>query len=314
MKLLSSLTLATAIIVMAPTVLADDHSAHQGHSHDKDPKKEASQSDIKIETTKVASGLYMMMGQGGNITVSIGDDGTFLIDDQYASMSKKISAAIKKAGGDTPRFLLNTHWHGDHTGSNTDFGEQGTIIVAHENVRKRLSSDQFVKAFNMKSGPQPKAALPVITFTDGITFHWNGNTVEARHVEAAHTDSDSYVFFKESNVVTTGDLYFAGFYPFIDPDSKGSVAGVIVGVNEILNFINDETKVIPGHGPLSNKKELTAYRDMLQSVYDRVKALKEDGKSLEEIIAAKPTADFDAKWGNGIFTAEKWLSIVAPTI
>lgn len=314
MKLLSSLTLATAITVMAPTVLADDHSAHQGHSHDKASKKEASQPDIKIETTKVASGLYMMMGQGGNITVSIGDDGTFLIDDQYASMSKKISAAIKKAGGDTPRFLLNTHWHGDHTGSNTDFGEQGTIIVAHENVRKRLSSDQFVKAFNMKSGPQPKAALPVITFTDGITFHWNGNTVEARHVEDAHTDSDSYVFFKESNVVTTGDLYFAGFYPFIDPDSKGSVAGVIAGVNEILTFINDETKIIPGHGPLSNKKELTAYRDMLQSVYDRVKALKEDGKSLEEIIAAKPTADFDAKWGNGIFTADKWLSIVAPTI
>jgi cyclase len=237
-----------------------------------------------------------------------------LVDDQYAPMSEKISAAIKNAGGDTPRFLLNTHWHGDHTGGNKAFGEQGTIIVAHENVRKRLTSEQFVKVFNMKSGPQPKAALPVITFTDGIDFHWNKNTVEARYVANAHTDSDSYVYFKESNVVTTGDLYFSGFYPFIDPDSKGSLAGVIAGVNEILAFINADTKVIPGHGPLSNKKELTAYRDMLQIVYDRIKALKEDDKSLDDTIAAQPTADFDAQWGNGIFTADKWISIIYPTI
>lgn len=314
MKLFSSLTLATAVLLLVPIAFADDRQ-NDKHEHGRDHKHEtAVQPDIKIQSSEVASGIYMMMGQGGNITVSIGEDGTFLVDDQYAPMSGKISAAIKKAGGDTPKFLLNTHWHGDHTGGNNAFGEQGTIIVAHENVRKRLTSDQFVKAFNMKSGPQPKAALPVITFTDGIDFHWNGNTVEARHVKNAHTDSDSYVHFKESNVVSTGDLYFAGFYPFIDPDSKGSVAGIIAGVNEILDFIDNDTKVIPGHGPLSNKQELTAYRDMLQSVYDRVKALKEEGKSLDEIIAAKPTKDFDPQWGNGMFTADKWISIIAPTI
>ncbi|PHR99997.1 MAG: MBL fold metallo-hydrolase [Oceanobacter sp.] len=310
MKLLSSLTIATAILAFAPLSFAGDH----GHEHSHDNSSAAAKPEVKITSNEVASGIYMMMGQGGNITVSIGEDGTFLVDDQYAPMSEKISAAIKNAGGDTPRFLLNTHWHGDHTGGNKAFGEQGTIIVAHENVRKRLTSDQFVKAFNMKSGPQPKAALPVITFTDGINFHWNNNTVEAHHVANAHTDSDSYVYFKESNVVSTGDLYFAGFYPFIDPDSKGSLAGMIAGVTEILAFINNETKVIPGHGPLSNKNELTAYRDMLQNVYDRIKALKEDGKSLDEIIAAKPTEDFDDQWADGIFTADKWISIIYPTI
>lgn len=312
MKLFPTLTVLTAMLLLAPITYADGHGAD--HKHEPQQKNKDAKTDVKIRSTEVAPGIYMMMGQGGNITVSIGEDGTFLVDDQYAPMNKKISAAIKKAGGETPRFLVNTHWHGDHTGSNNAFGEQGTIIVAHENVRKRLTSDQFVKAFNMKSGPQPKAALPVITFTEGIDFHWNKNTVQARHIANAHTDSDSYVYFSEANVIATGDLYFAGFYPFIDPDSRGSVSGMIAGINEILSFINDETKVIPGHGALSNKQELLEYRDMLQSVYDRIKSLKDDGLSLNDVIAAKPTADFDETWGNGIFTADKWISIIYPTI
>jgi glyoxylase-like metal-dependent hydrolase (beta-lactamase superfamily II) len=266
--------------------------------------------DVTIQTTEVASGIYMMTGSGGNIAVSIGPDGTFLIDDQFAPLNKKIMKAIKAAGGDTPKFLVNTHWHGDHTGGNQAMGEAGTIIVAHENVRKRLSSDQFVKAFNMKSGPQPKAALPVITFTNEVTFHWNNDDLNMVHVDNAHTDSDSYIFFKNANVIHVGDLYFSGFYPFIDPDSNGSIAGVIAGVNKVLERINDNTKVIPGHGPLSNKTELVAYRDMLSTVYERIKQMKDAGKSQDEVVAAKPTADFDAEWGDGFLQPDQWVGIV----
>ncbi len=269
---------------------------------------------VTISSTEVADGIWMLTGQGGNMAVSIGEDGTFLIDDQFAPLHDKILAAITGLGGSQPKFLLNTHWHGDHTGGNEAMGEKGTIIVAHDNVRKRLTSDQFVKAFNMKSGPQPEAALPVITFNDTITFHWNGQTVEADHVGMAHTDSDSYVLFTEANVVHTGDLFFNGFYPFLDPDSQGSLAGVISGVNEILNRIDDETVVIPGHGPLGNKAQLTEYRDMLQTVYREVKSMKSQGKTLDEVIAAQPTKAFDKKWGGGIFTAEQWLGIIYPTI
>ena len=162
-------------------------------------------------------------------------------------------------------------------------GEKGTIIVAHDNVRQRLTSDQFVKAFNMKSGPQPAAALPVVTFSDTMTFHWNDQTVEAEHVAPAHTDSDSFVWFKEANVVHTGDLFFNGFYPFLDPDSKGSLAGVIAGVNTILAGMDDDTVVIPGHGPLGDKQSLTEYRDMLQTVYGRIKTMKVKGMTLDEV-------------------------------
>lgn len=298
------LTITSFLLLPAAHTYAHDHG-----------KSAAGDSSLPaVNSTQVADGLYMVTGKGGNLAVSIGDDGTFLIDDQYAAMHAGIMAEITELGGAQPRFLLNTHWHGDHTGGNEAMGEKGTIIVAHDNVRKRLTSDQFVKAFNMKSGPQPDAALPVITYNDTISFHWNGQTVEARHVSQAHTDSDSYVWFKEANVLHTGDLFFNGFYPFIDPDSQGSVAGVIMGVNEMLDQINSDTRVIPGHGPLADKAALEAYRDMLQTVHSRVKSLKAKGLTVDEVIADNPTEDFDEEWGDGIFTADKWLAIIYPTI
>ena len=288
-----TLLLAT---LLAATVQADNH--HDPYAN------------VAIEATELSSGIYMLTGSGGNLGVSVGEDGTFLIDDQFAPLSSKIMAAIKKLGGGTPKFLLNTHWHGDHTGGNENFGKAGSVIVAHDNVRKRLTSEQFVKAFNMKSPPQPKAALPVITFSDGLTLHWNNDELQVVHVPNAHTDGDSYVHFKSANIIHAGDLYFAGMYPFIDPDSGGSIVGVIAAVEQILTLCDDSTRIIPGHGPLSNKAELTRYHAMLTTAHQRIQALKDQGKTEQQTVAAKPTADLDAVWGNGFLKADQWVGIV----
>ena len=266
--------------------------------------------DVKIKSTEITKGIYMLTGAGGNLGVSIGDDGTFLIDDQYAPLSERITAAINQLGGETPKFLLNTHWHGDHTGGNEHFGKAGSVIVAHDNVRKRLSSEQFVKTFNMKSPPQPEDALPVITFSDTMTLHWNNDELNMVHVSNAHTDGDSFVVFNKANVIHTGDLYFAGMYPFIDPDSGGSIAGAIKAVDAMLARSDENTKIIPGHGPLSNALELRKYRLMLVTAYNRIKALKDQGKTQAQTVAAKPTADLDAAWGNGFLKADNWVGII----
>ena len=266
--------------------------------------------DVTIASTQVAKGIYMLTGSGGNLGVSVGEDGTFLIDDQFAPLSERIAAAIKTLGGSTPKFLLNTHWHGDHTGGNQHFGSAGSVIVAHDNVRRRLTTEQFVKAFNMKSPPRPKEALPVITFSHTMTLHWNNDQLNVIHMGNAHTDGDSLVVFKNANVIHTGDLYFAGMYPFIDPDSGGSIAGAIKAADKILALSDDNTRIIPGHGPLSNKAELNNYRDMLATAYQRIKALKDQGKSEAETVAAKPTAELDKTWGNGFLKADKWVGII----
>ncbi|MDF1763578.1 MAG: MBL fold metallo-hydrolase, partial [Oleibacter sp.] len=251
----TSSKVSSIVVSIAALTFASASWAGDEHNHD----KESSGEKTAITTLELNDGLYMMSGKGGNVLASVGDDGTFIVDDQYASEHETIIAALKKVGGDTPRFLLNTHWHGDHTGGNEAMGEQGTIIFAHENVRKRLTSEQFVKAFDMKMAPQPDAALPMITFDNSMSLHWNDLTIKAIHTGSAHTDSDSYVLFEGANVVHTGDLYFSDFYPFIDPDSEGSVAGMIEGVNAILAQIDGNTKVVPGHGTLSNKVRLTEY-------------------------------------------------------
>ncbi|WP_261844894.1 MBL fold metallo-hydrolase [Aliamphritea ceti] len=266
--------------------------------------------NVKIESQQVSEGLYMLTGAGGNLAVSIGKNGTYLVDDQFAPLTERILTAIKGLGGDVPKFLLNTHWHGDHTGGNENFGKQGSIIVAHDNVRKRMSSDQFIKAFNRKVEPAPEVALPVITFAEGVNFHWNGDVLQVRHQPNAHTDTDSFVQFKAANVIHTGDIYFAGMYPFIDASSGGSITGVIAAVDQILTVADDKTKIIPGHGKLSNKAELMAYRDMLKVVEGRISKMISEGKTRLQIVEAKPTADLDAKWGGGFMKPDKWVSIV----
>jgi len=267
-------------------------------------------SGVEIKVVPVAGGISMLEGQGGNLGVSVGEDGVFLIDDQYAPLTDKILAAIKGLSDRPIRFVLNTHWHGDHTGGNENLGKAGTLIVAHDNVRVRMSTEQFIKAFNSTVPKSPKDALPVVTFNDTVTFHLNGEEIHAFHVPPAHTDGDSVVHFRNADVVHTGDLFFNGLYPFIDVSSGGSVDGVIAAVEKILAMTGEGTKLIPGHGPLGTRADLIAYRDMLQSIRASVAALVAAGKNLEEVKAAGPTAAFDEKWGQGFLSPDNFLAIV----
>ena len=265
---------------------------------------------VQIKTVKLSENVYMLLGSGGNIGVYAGDDGVFLVDDQFAPLTKKIKAAIGKISDKKIRFVINTHWHFDHVGGNENLGEMGSVIIAHENVRKRMSTDQFIEFFQKKIPASPKVALPIITFTKDLVFHLNGENIHVFHVNNAHTDGDAIVYFRNSNVIHTGDIYFAGRYPFIDTSAHGSVNGVIDAAQYVLSIINDDTKVIPGHGPLSNKAELRAYVDMLISVRAKISKQISDGKAIEEIQRTKPTQAFDKKWGHGMLTPDQFVQIL----
>lgn len=253
---------------------------------------------VQIEAVPVREGLYMLVGRGGNIGLSVGDDGTFLIDDQYAPLTAKIEAAIRKVTPDPVRFLVNTHWHGDHTGGNENFGKKGSIVVAHENVRRRMSVEQVREILRTDPIPaSPKDALPRITFTEEVTFHWNGDDIRAFHVAPAHTDGDVMIHFANRDVLHTGDVIVNGRYPFIDVDAGGNLNGIIAAAEKVLAMVKPTTKIIPGHGALATPDDVRAYRDMLVVVRERIKKLVDEGKSADEVVAAKPTADLDGKWG-----------------
>lgn len=274
------------------------------------PAASAADAPLPIATESVAPGLWMLSGDGGNIAVSAGEDGVFVVDDQFAPSVPGILEAIAKLQAGPVRFVINTHWHGDHTGGNEALGGQGAVIVAHENVRKRMSVPQFMRSMNRETPASPKAALPVVTFADAVTLHLNGDDVRVVHVAPAHTDGDAIVHFAKANVIHAGDLYFAGMYPFFDIASGGSVRGMITACDSILALADDRTRIVPGHGPVSDAAGVRAYRAMLTAVVDRVAALVAEGKSLEEVVTAKPTADFDATWGRGYFTSDRWLPLV----
>lgn len=285
------------VVALAALVLAT--SAHaQGET------------DVKITTVPVAGGIYMLVGRGGNLGVSVGDDGVLLIDDQYAPLAPKIRDAVEKIDDQPIKMVLNTHWHGDHTGGNEPLARTGSLIVAHDNVRVRMSSKHFSKFFNTTREPSPREALPVVTFDSQVTFHVNGHTVRAEHVPPAHTDGDSIVFFEEANVVHMGDNFFNGMYPFIDGDSGGSATGMVAAAEGVLARIDDETKVIPGHGPLSDKAGLAEFAAMLRTVAERIGERIEAGESLETVIAAKPTAEYDDRWGRGFIKSDDWVGLV----
>ncbi|PLX95884.1 MAG: MBL fold metallo-hydrolase [Desulfuromonas sp.] len=270
--------------------------------------------DITVSAIQVSEQIYMLTGQGGNIGLFVGEDGSFLIDDQFAPLTDKIVAAIRSVGGDTPKFLINTHYHGDHTGGNENLGREGTLIFSHDNVRERLSAGSFISAFKMKGDPLAKEGLPVVTFSEDISFHLNGDTVHAVHVPHAHTDGDSFIHFKMANVIHAGDIFFNGFYPFIDVQHGGSLRGMITAVDRILALADDQTKIIAGHGTLGNKTQLAEYRRMLGVAHERLRTLKESGKTAEEAIAASPLADLEATWGDGLFKGERWIEIIYPGV
>ena len=259
---------------------------------------------------QVVPGIYMLVGKGGNIGVSAGADGVFMIDDQFAPLTDRITAAVAALSDQPIRFLVNTHWHGDHTGGNENLGNQGVLIVAHDNVYERMSGDTEIAAPNTVAPGSPKVALPVITFNDNVTFRLNGEEISVVHYRNSHTDGDSVIHFRNADVIHTGDIFFNGFYPFIDVSSAGSVDGLISSIKTLLALTDDNTRIIPGHGPLSDKQGLQGYLEMLETVRDRMNKLIAEGISLEEIIELKPNADYDAALGNGFINPEQFLRIL----
>ena len=272
------------------------------------------QNPTEIKTTQLGSNVYMLVGQGGNIGLITGADGSLMIDDQFAPLTPRILKAVESVGGDTPRYLLNTHFHGDHTGGNINLGKAGTLIMSHHAVRQRLQNGSYIPAFGVKAAPASPAALPIMTFAERMHLHINDETIRIIHVPNAHTDGDSFVVFERANVVHTGDLFFNGFFPFIDAANGGSMRGVIAAADQILALADADTKIIPGHGPLASRQDLQTYRDMLATVYDRVLKLKNQGMSADEILFEEPLAEFEEDWGGGTFDADKWIEIVYPAV
>ncbi len=267
-------------------------------------------SKVEIVAQKLSGNVYLLTGAGGNIGLCVGDDAVFMVDDQFAPLAPKIKAAIAKLTTKPVTFLLNTHWHFDHTGGNESFGASGAIIVGHENVRKRMSTEQFIEFLGMKVKAEPRTALPVITFAQDTTFHLNGEEILVQHVPNAHTDGDSIVHFRKADVIHMGDIFFNKLYPFIDTSSGGSADGVIAAADRAMGLAGDGTKFIPGHGPVANKADLKAYRDLLATVSTRIRDQVKAGKSLAEVIESKPTAEFDAQWGGGFLNAQRFTEML----
>ncbi len=265
-------------------------------------------SKVEVKATKVAGNVYMLQGAGGNIGVSVGDDGILIVDDQYAPLADKIRAALKGIGDKKLRFILNTHWHGDHTGGNEVFGPEAPII-AHDNVRKRLSTEQKSTVFNSTTPPSPKAALPIITFNESLTVHFNGEEIRAIHFPHGHTDGDSVIFFTSSNVVHLGDDFFASRFPFVDLDSGGSVEGLIKNIGEIIGKIPTGAKLIPGHGPISTIDDLKTYHGMLQQTTEIVRQKIAAGKTLDQVKSEGLPAEW-ASWGTGFIKTDRWVETI----
>jgi glyoxylase-like metal-dependent hydrolase (beta-lactamase superfamily II) len=266
--------------------------------------------EAPIKTRELASGLHMLSGPGGNIAVILGADGAAVIDSGVPPRAASIQAAIAELGGRRIPFLLNTHWHFDHVGGNEAFAKSGAVIVAHHNVRKRMAVEQSIAFMNMKMPPSPPRALPVITFGDTGTLHHGDTLIEATYIPDAHTDTDAAYRLPQADVLHAGDLFFNGFYPFIDYSTGGTLDGLVVGLDRVLGMVGPQTQVIPGHGPLARKPELRAFRDMLAEVRDRINPLVQSGKSLEEVIAAKPTRELDEKWAKGFLTGDRFVTML----
>ena len=287
-----------AAFALAATAL----SAHLSH---------AQMDDVTIDVERVADGIYMLAGRGGNIGLSIGKEATFIIDDQFAPLTGKITAAIATVTDRPVDYVFNTHWHYDHVGGNEHLGAAGALILAHDNVRGRMKAGQFFEISGRNVEPAPAVALPVVTFDDGLKLHINGQTVEGIHVADAHTDGDTLVFFREANVLHTGDTFVKDSFPFVDMGSGGSIDGLIAAAEVSLSLTDENSRIIPGHGALANRADLEAIHNMMKTIRDRVARMIDEGKSLAEILSTKPTEEFDARFGgSGFITNEVFVGFV----
>jgi len=276
----SFLLLVTGISCAAPVIPQNDRFAN-----------------IEIQTIPVTGGISMLIGSGGNIGVSAGDDGLLIIDDQYAELSSRIKAALAALGSDTPEYLLNTHFHGDHTGGNTEFGLD-SIIVAHNNVKQRLIDGNF-----------PASAIPIVSFSQDVTIHFNGEDITLIHMPNGHTDTDSVVMFSESNVIHMGDHFFNGGFPFVDLLHGGTVRGYLNNVEKALSWIEDDTAVIPGHGPLGTKADLLNFYNVVKDTSVAIRTMKARQMSREDIVAAGLGSQYES-WGQGFINEQRWIETV----
>ncbi|NBS23414.1 MAG: MBL fold metallo-hydrolase [Altererythrobacter sp.] len=290
MKRIFATALATASIVIASPLAAQRDF-----------------SEVEITSEELAPGVAVLFGAGGNMAVSHGEDGTMLIDDQFAPLSEKIEGAVAYLGATPVKYVVNTHWHGDHTGGNEHFGGTGATIFAHHNVRVRMSSPQT--RGERVTPPSPKAALPVVTYERGVTLHLNGDTIDVVFVGGGHTDGDSIVRWREKNIVHMGDLYFKiPGWPFVDVASGGDIEDLLYSLDSAINLMDEDTKVIPGHGTMSDRRELIAYRNTVGEAVTRIRALRDSGSSLDEAQALRPLDSFDR--GEGFINEDRFIEAV----
>ncbi len=269
-------------------------------------------SKVEVKVEQVAPGVAVLFGAGGNIGLSFGEDGNVLIDDQFAPLTTKILAAVNSIDPDPVRFVVNTHWHGDHSGGNENLGKAGAVIIAHDNVRRRMSVDQFSKRFG-KTAASPKLALPVVTFGQGVSLNLNGDVLRVIHVKDAHTDGDSLVYWTKANVLHMGDTFFHKMsLPFIDLGSGGSIDGAIAAVRAGLALAAPGVKIIPGHGPMATRADLEAYLAMLVDVRGKVAAAKAAGRTIAQVKAANPAKRYEVK--GGFITADSFAETVYASI
>jgi len=269
---------------------------------------------IPIQSQKLADNLTLLSGPGGNVVVLTGPDGKFLVDTFVSPAWPKLKESLDGLGNAPLKYVIDTHWHFDHTDNNAALHAAGATVLAHENTKKRMSESHDVPVLGLHTDPSPAEALPQKTFTSSHKLQANGETLNLQYFAPAHTDSDIYVHFEKANVIHMGDTFFNHAYPFIDGGTNGKVKGMIAAANKILALANSDTKIVPGHGPLGNKADLTSTRDMLVTVVDRIEKLKAAGKTYQEAAATKPLADLDAAWGKGMLGSDLFVQVIYLTL
>ena len=267
-----------------------------------------------IQSQKLAENLTLLSGPGGNVVILNGPDGKFVVDTFVSPAWPKLKETLDGLGSAPLKFVINTHWHFDHTDNNSAFHAAGATVLAHENTKKRMSQQQTIPVLNVTFPPSPAEALPQQTFPSNHKLQANGEALALQHFAPAHTDSDIYVHFEKANVLHMGDTFFNGLYPLVDAGSGGKFNGMIAAADKGLSLANNDTKIVPGHGPLGNKADLTKFRDMLVTARDRVQKLKSSGKTVEEAAATKPFADLDADWAKGMLTPDLFVQIIYLTL
>jgi glyoxylase-like metal-dependent hydrolase (beta-lactamase superfamily II) len=271
-------------------------------------------SKVEIKTTDLGDNVYMLEGQGGNITVAVARDGIIMVDGEYAPLHDKIKAAITLISNQPIKYLINTHFHGDHTGGNEPFAKDGVTIVAEANVKKRLEAGTTSGLTGAKTPPVPADALPSKTYTGAFKIRLAGRVADLNHIANAHTDGDTYIWFKTANVLSTGDTFTNGRYPNIDFANGGNIKGMIAASDIYLKLTNAKSRIVPGHGPIADKAALTEYHTMLVTARDRMAKLVKDGKSEDDVVAAKPFADLDTKWAPTELASKNFIRVVYHSI